>query len=228
MSIGTTWIQLCLKWALVIDCASGLQVFSPLHGPQFLSTGLQPWSFLSLGSSPRWSSPPPPFLFIINMEGLSVVIKIDCLQSSYHGIQLPNLCPTISYIFYVDDVIFIGKWSCSNFTNLSWILRCFHVVSGLNVNFLKLCVFGIDVHDSEVANCASILWYIAATLLFIWESPSTQTCLWGRIGNLSSIGFNTNFHRRSPEPSPLVGEPLSPSICWISCRFSASLSSKPI
>nr|KAJ0220723.1 hypothetical protein LSAT_V11C200053720 [Lactuca sativa] len=48
----------------------------------------------------------------------------------------------ISYLFYVDDVSFMGEWSERNIKNLPRILRCFHISSGLQVNFKKSRVFG--------------------------------------------------------------------------------------
>ena len=114
----------------------------------------------------RQRDPLSPFLFIIAMEGLKVAMKSACQLSLFNGIDLPNLSPSISHMFYSDDVMFMGKWSNSNFVNLARILRCFHASSGLKVNFHKSKVYGIGVSKTEIARCARILGCEAASFPF--------------------------------------------------------------
>nr|KAJ0200215.1 hypothetical protein LSAT_V11C600306310 [Lactuca sativa] len=109
-----------------------------------------------------------PFLFIIAMEGLNVAIRSAIQNSLYSGISLPNNGPSISHLFYADDVLFVGDCSLSNFKNLSRILKCFHVVSGLNVNFHKSKVYGIGIENSDVVSCANIMGCEAANLPFVY------------------------------------------------------------
>ena len=84
------------------------------------------------------------------------------------GIQTTSNGPYISYLFYVDDAIFVRDLSNDNFTNLSYILRCFQVVSGLKVNFQKSRVFEIGVPDNKVNSCASILGCATASFPFTY------------------------------------------------------------
>ncbi|GJY10807.1 RNA-directed DNA polymerase, eukaryota [Tanacetum coccineum] len=56
----------------------------------------------------------------------------------------------ISHLFYADDAMFIGKWSCSNVCVLMMMLHCFFLASGLKVNVHKISLYGVGVHNTEV------------------------------------------------------------------------------
>lgn len=95
-----------------------------------------------------------PFLFIIAMEGLNIVVKSAKENSLVHGIKLPFNGPHLSHLFYADDAIFAGEWYRKSIINLSPILKCFHISSGLKVNFHKSRLFGIG---TELKNMARIM-----------------------------------------------------------------------
>lgn len=92
-----------------------------------------------------------PFLFLIVMEGLSVTLKTAFNKGIFKGVQLPNNGPTISHLLYADDTLFIGEWSERNIKNLVRILRCFHISSGLKMNFNNSKVFGVGSTLDEIA-----------------------------------------------------------------------------
>lgn len=54
-------------------------------------------------------NPLSPFLFILGMEGLNIAIKSACEKSLLRGVKLPRGGPSVSHLFYVDDVIFVGE-----------------------------------------------------------------------------------------------------------------------
>ncbi|GJY65542.1 hypothetical protein Tco_0467780 [Tanacetum coccineum] len=56
------------------------------------------------------------------------------------------------------------EWSLSNANNLSRILTCFHLASGLKVNFNKSKLFGIGVSNLEVNSFASSIGCLASHL----------------------------------------------------------------
>ncbi|XP_023759766.1 uncharacterized protein LOC111908165 [Lactuca sativa] len=91
------------------------------------------------------------------MEGLSVAMRSACELGIFQGIQIPNGGPKISHLLHADDALFIGEWSRNNISNLARILHCFHVSSGLKVNFNKSKVFGVGSDMQEVARWASTL-----------------------------------------------------------------------
>lgn len=116
-----------------------------------------------------------PFLFTLAMEGLNVAMNSTFQSALFNGIQIPNNGPSISHIFYSDDVIFFGDWFFSNFQNMVRILGCFYFPSDLKVNFHKSRVFGIGVGDSELFSCANILGYETLSFPFIYLGSQ-----WGR------------------------------------------------
>ncbi|KAJ9566035.1 hypothetical protein OSB04_002001 [Centaurea solstitialis] len=105
----------------------------------------------------RQGDPLAPFLFIIAAEGLNVAMQEAKEKGVFHGVKLPNNGPILSNLHYADDAIFVGEWSSSNACNLARILRCFHLSSGLKVNFRKSSIVGIGVNDSEISSLAYLL-----------------------------------------------------------------------
>ena len=85
----------------------------------------------------RQGDPLSPFLFILAMEGLHVTMLEVANKGFFQGISLPNNGPSLSHFMFDDDVIFLGNWTKSNVVNLTRILRCFHIATGLKVNFSK-------------------------------------------------------------------------------------------
>nr|KAJ0219093.1 hypothetical protein LSAT_V11C300139740 [Lactuca sativa] len=114
----------------------------------------------------RQGDPLSPYLFIIAMEGLSVALKSACDKGLFNGVQISGNGPILSHIFYADDALFIGEWSRTNLKNLARILRCFHISSGLKVNFHKSKGFGIGVNPSETVNWANLLGCVSGDLPF--------------------------------------------------------------
>ncbi|KAJ0456947.1 putative RNA-directed DNA polymerase [Helianthus annuus] len=98
----------------------------------------------------RQGDPLSPLLFIIAMEALHVATG-SALDS--------DTGPTIFHLLYADDVLFVGEWTESNFHNLARMLRCFHLSSGLKVNFSKNQLYGVGVDNVELAHMSSILDY---------------------------------------------------------------------
>ncbi|KAI3710195.1 hypothetical protein L2E82_39969 [Cichorium intybus] len=104
----------------------------------------------------RQGDPLSPFLFIIAMEGLNVALEAARDKGLFKGVKLPRNGPNLTHLFYADDAIFVGEWDRTNLKNLARILRCFHIASGLKVNFNKSRVFGIGAPEAEIANWANI------------------------------------------------------------------------
>lgn len=71
-------------------------------------------------------------------------------KSIFQGLKVLHTEITIPHLFYADDALFVGEWMKDNIKNLEIVLICFHVASGLKVNFNKSWVFGIGVNMQEV------------------------------------------------------------------------------
>ncbi|KAK1409431.1 hypothetical protein QVD17_35957 [Tagetes erecta] len=105
----------------------------------------------------RQGDPLSPFLFIIGMEVLAGMLKKLCDVSLFKGFQAPNDGPLISHLLYADDAIIIGEWNDSNFLNIKRLLRVFHIISGLKINYTKSVLYGVNVTQSELVSAASIV-----------------------------------------------------------------------
>ncbi|KAK1420098.1 hypothetical protein QVD17_21428 [Tagetes erecta] len=91
------------------------------------------------------------------MEALDVVMRKAVAIGTFHGIQTPQNGPIMSHLLFADDAIFVGTWSMSNIMNLSRILRCFYLASGLKVNYKKSRIFGLGVEDELINQAADNL-----------------------------------------------------------------------
>ncbi|GJV51162.1 putative RNA-directed DNA polymerase, eukaryota, reverse transcriptase zinc-binding domain protein [Tanacetum coccineum] len=114
------------------------------------------WSFLlsimeqiRLERGLRQGFPLSLFLFIIAAEALNMVILEATNNNLFHGIKMGKDKVYISHLNY-DDALILGEWSISNAKNLSRILTCFHLASGLKVNFNKSKIFSIGVSYKEL------------------------------------------------------------------------------
>lgn len=85
-------------------------------GPRYWSTDHQPLNSLFLKVFDKVIR--GPFFFLIVMEGLNIALKSAFEKSLFQGIKFPKEAPTISYLFYADNAIFVGKCSSFNLKNL--------------------------------------------------------------------------------------------------------------
>lgn len=105
----------------------------------------------------RQGDPLSPFLFILAAEALHVVLLEAKSKNIFKGVIVDKEKIHISYLQIADDALIMGEWSLSNVKNLSRLLTCFYLASGLKVNFSKSKLFGIGVSISEVDFLASHL-----------------------------------------------------------------------
>lgn len=105
----------------------------------------------------RQGDPLSPFLFIIAVEALHISLQEAKSRNIFEGIKVGSNLVDVSHLQYADDALIIGKWSLENAKNLCRILRCFHMATGLKVNFSKSKVFGVGVNNEALINFASVL-----------------------------------------------------------------------
>ncbi|GJT47588.1 putative RNA-directed DNA polymerase, eukaryota, reverse transcriptase zinc-binding domain protein [Tanacetum coccineum] len=105
----------------------------------------------------RQGDPMSPFLFILAMEGLHALTSKAEALGLFKGASIGKDNMSISQLMYADDVIFFGEWSWINAHNLISMLRCFFLISGLQINIHKSNVLGVGVTDEEVSYMANII-----------------------------------------------------------------------
>ncbi|XP_023745646.1 uncharacterized mitochondrial protein AtMg01250-like [Lactuca sativa] len=154
MSFGNKW----RKW--IFGCLSSARASVLVNGT--------PSDEFPITRGVRQGDPLSPFLFIIAMEWLHVAIQGASGRSLIHGVKLPNNGPTISHLLYADDTIFSGMWDLESIQNLSRILKCFEISSGLKINFHKSRLFGINVFDYELQSMAQVLGCLKSSFPFIY------------------------------------------------------------
>nr|GEW09717.1 RNA-directed DNA polymerase, eukaryota [Tanacetum cinerariifolium] len=105
-----------------------------------------------LNEAMAWSRRPVVFVFIPSSHGKPSCFHLEDCETwpifTNSSRELPKV--TLSNLFYADDAIFIGEWSHDNMISIARLLQCFYMASGLNVNFHKSMLLGIDVTYHEV------------------------------------------------------------------------------
>ncbi|GKA40794.1 RNA-directed DNA polymerase, eukaryota [Tanacetum coccineum] len=117
----------------------------------------------------RQGDPLSLFLFILVMESLHVSFQRLIDRGLFTPILIGknNMIP-ISYLFYADDAMFIGKWSCSNVNALMMMLQWFFLASGLKVNVHKSCIYGVGVRLADIKDLADRYGCLANNLPFTY------------------------------------------------------------
>ncbi|GJR90258.1 RNA-directed DNA polymerase, eukaryota [Tanacetum coccineum] len=97
----------------------------------------------------KQGDPLSPFLFILVMENLHLSFNNILNVGLYKDIQIDNSL-TLSYLFYADDAVFIGKWDKSNINTIVSVLNCFFLASSLKINLHKSKLMGINIPQAKV------------------------------------------------------------------------------
>ncbi|GJX28628.1 putative RNA-directed DNA polymerase [Tanacetum coccineum] len=105
----------------------------------------------------RQGDPLSPFLFIIAIEALNVALLQARNNNIFHGTKVGKDNIHISHIQFADDALIMGEWSLRNAMNISRILTCFHLASGLKVNYNKSKLYDIGVISIELNSLASTI-----------------------------------------------------------------------
>nr|GEV68389.1 RNA-directed DNA polymerase, eukaryota [Tanacetum cinerariifolium] len=77
-------------------------------------------------------------------------------QRLFKGIKVDNSL-TLSYLFYADDAVFIGKLDKANVVTIVHMLKCFFLASGLKINILKSKLMGVGIFYDEVTAAANMI-----------------------------------------------------------------------
>nr|GFB15360.1 RNA-directed DNA polymerase, eukaryota [Tanacetum cinerariifolium] len=131
---------------------------------------------------------------------------------SFKGIRIDDHL-TLSYIFYADDAVFIGKWNKENVITIVYMLKCFFLALRLKINIHKSKLMGIGTTQEEVNSAANIIGCNTFSTLFNYlgvkvgtsnsRSRSQETSLWSRFikavyGDQGSLVNPGSVARSSP------------------------------
>lgn len=127
LGFSVHWIR------IIMSCVSSvsLSVCSGHHeiGPIYPNRGL------------RQGDPLSPYLFLICIEGLSALISKAVQMGHFSGVKIARSAPTVSHIFFADDIYLFTKASVDMATSVGNLLQTFQRASGQQVNFSKSSIF---------------------------------------------------------------------------------------
>jgi hypothetical protein len=127
LGFNSTWIQ----W--IRQCTTTTSFSVMIDGAPF-------GKFLS-SRGLRQGDPLSPFLFILGSEILLRIILRAENRGLLHGIKMSRLCPAISHLFFVDDVMIFSRASVREAEVLINCLDTYSSWSGQHINMAKSTVF---------------------------------------------------------------------------------------
>lgn len=128
----------------------------------------------------RQGDPLSPYLFALCMEKLSHLILDSVNQKKWRGLKTSRYGPTISHLFYADDLILFSKAESRDCRAVMDVLNYFCYISGQKVNILKSkCFISKNVPRDRICmikdatgiprgGCTHILWVSRDTAEFFF------------------------------------------------------------
>ena len=167
------------------------------------------------------------FLFDLVAEVLSLVISKAVSLNLWSGIGIGKNGTNITHLQYADDTIIFCPQSLDFLQNIQMVLILFHLASGLQVNFHKSSLFGINIDDNWLNNFAQLLHCKIGTFPFSYlglplGGNVSRMCLWEPIiermkkklaswkGGLLSMGGRLTLIKASLSSLPLYFMSLFP------------------
>jgi len=89
--------------------------------------------FFKRGRGLRQGCPLSPLLFILVMEGLSLLLKDNQREGKLSGIKVSRTI-NILHILLLDDVVIMKNYNKQEWWEIDKVLKCFCVTSGLTIN----------------------------------------------------------------------------------------------
>jgi hypothetical protein len=106
----------------------------------------------------RQGSPLSPFLFILIMEGLSLLLKKRQAEGAITGLNIASYT-IILHLLFVDDILILSKASLSEWRVIDKLLILFCKASGLAVNPIKSTSHYSSLSEQELIDYNSALNY---------------------------------------------------------------------
>lgn len=91
-----------------------------------------------------------PFLFVLVVETLNLVIQKAIGGDLWEGVESSPGGMNITNLQYADDTIILCPPKIDYFWNIKKALIIFHLASGLEINFYKSSLIGVNVSSSWI------------------------------------------------------------------------------
>jgi hypothetical protein len=106
-------------------------------------------SFFKSERGLRQGCPLSPYLFILIMEGLSLLLSKNFTEHHISGIKVSKFIKMV-HLLFVDDVLLMSKADLSEWLVIQEVLQLFCSVSGLSINFSKSSVHYWGLSEAEL------------------------------------------------------------------------------
>ena len=137
--MGVNWIMRCLNSANFALLVNGT-----------------PSSFFTASRGIRQGFPLSPLLFILVIEGLSLLIKDAQNNGKIMGINI-SFQLSFTHLLFVDDVILFGSGTFEEWVAFKVILDTFCVASGMSINMDKSCFLFNNMEEGLLNRISSSL-----------------------------------------------------------------------
>nr|CCA66235.1 hypothetical protein [Beta vulgaris subsp. vulgaris] len=204
------WIQTC------VTTASSSVLINGSPSPPFkLQKGL------------RQGDPLSPFLFVLVVETLNLLINKAISLGFWEGVEVSKGGLKLSHLQYADDTLIFCAPRIDYLQNIKKVLILFHLASGLQINFHKSSLIGINVSNQWMKDATASLLCKGGSLPFNYlglpiGGDSSRIKTWEPIleriskkldswkGRLLSIGGRVTLIKSSISSLPLYFMSLFP------------------
>jgi hypothetical protein len=105
--------------------------------------------FFKSGRGLHQGCPLSPLLFILVMEGLSLMLKSSITEGTITGIKVSKMIKIV-HLLFVDDVLIMTKANINEWREIANILQIFCIASGLMINNSKTTVHHGGLSETEL------------------------------------------------------------------------------
>ena len=105
----------------------------------------------------RQGDPLSPLLFVIAAEALNRLIIKATKASLWEGIRISKESPPLTHLQYADDTIMFCHPDIHSLVNIKKTLIIFQLISGLQINFHKSSIMGINIENCWLLSAAETL-----------------------------------------------------------------------
>ena len=119
----------------------------------------------------RQGDPLSPFIFNLAVEPLNLLIHKAISLELWCGVEICRNGTKVSHLQYADDTIIFCDPDILSLLNVKRMLIIYELASGLQINFHKSSLFGINVKESWLEEAANSLQCKVGTLPFSYLGP---------------------------------------------------------